>query len=116
MGHKKVLEAYPIIVDGVMTGTNVLESEPTNIKNTDNFGIRISWTGTAIGVVSVMCSVDGVSYDALTFSPSLTQPAGASGSYLINLNQLPFLWVKVRYVNTSSTGTFNAVICGKDIN
>lgn len=116
MGSKKVLPEYSLITAGVMTGTTTIASVPTNIQNLDNIGLQVAWTSTAIGTLTVQCSVDGVTYSALTFSPALTQPAGASGGYLINLNQLPFPWLKVSYTNVSSTGVLNVKIFAKDIN
>lgn len=116
MGSKKVLPVYPLIINGAMTGTATITSTPTNIQNLDNVGIQVSWTGTPTGTISVLCSVDGVQYDSLTFTPTLAQPAGSAGSYLINLNQLPFPMVEVQYTNTSGTGVFNASIFGKDLN
>jgi hypothetical protein len=116
MGQKKVLESFPLITNGVMNGTATLLSPATSIKNLDNIGLQIDWTSTAVGTISVLCSIDGVTYHDLTFSPLLTQPAGTAGGYLISLGQLPYLWIKAKYINTSSTGVLNISICGKDIN
>lgn len=99
-----------------MSGTNTINSDATNIENLDNVGYEVSWSGTPIGTISVQCSVDGNSYFDLTFDPVLAQPAGSSGGYLINLNQVPFKWVRVSYTNTSGAGALTVKIIGKDIN
>lgn len=104
------------VVSGVMTGTTVITSNPTNIENHDNVGLQIAWTGTPVGLLEVLCSIDGKTYFALTFDPELTQPAGAAGGYLINLNQLPFTWLKIQYTNASGSGALTAFISGKDVN
>lgn len=129
MGQKRVLPSYQLIpnagipnrpgslaVSGVMTGTNVITGNPTNIQDYDNVGLQVSWTGTPTGVIAILCSVDGVSYFALTFNPILAQPAGSAGGYLINLTQLPYPWIIVQYTNASGTGALKAFICAKDIN
>lgn len=123
MGCKRVLPSFQIVggtnaksVVGTMTGTAVITSTPTNIENLDNIGFQISWTGTAVGVIAILCSIDGVTYLPLTFGPPLTQPAGTAGAYLINLTELPYPFIQLQYTNASGTGTLSAWICGKDLN
>lgn len=128
MGTKRVLPGYQVIpnpgnantgapaVLGVMTGTTVIISNPTNIQNLDNIGVQISWTGTAVGVIEIDCSIDGTNYFALSFGPALTQPAGTAGGYLVNLTELPYPLIRVKYTNASGTGTLSVWICGKDLN
>lgn len=115
MGFKKTNE-YHLITNGVMTGTTTILSAAFNIENVDNIGIQVDWTSTAVGTISVLASIDGVTYHALTFDPVLAQPAGTAGGYVIDLNQVPFPWLKVKYVNTSSTGILNVYIFSKDVN
>lgn len=116
MGHKKTLDSYSLITDGVMTGTTTLTSPPTYIANLDNIGLQVGWTGTPTGTVSVLVSPDDVNYDALTFDPALTQPSGSASRYWINISQLASFYIKVQYVNASGTGVLNVKICGKDLN
>lgn len=116
MGHKKTLDSYLLITNGVMTSTNTLTSVATFIANLDNIGLQVVWTGTPTGTLSVLVSPDDVSYDALTFNPPLTQPAGAGGRYWVNMSQLASFYIKVQYVNASGTGVLNVKICGKDLN
>lgn len=116
MGVKKLLPYYSIVTNGVMTGTSVVTSSVTNIQNLDDIGIQVAWTSTAVGVIEVQCSVDNVTFYALTFDPVLTQPAGSAGGYLIDLQQVPFLWLRVQYTNSAGSGVLNVGICGKDIN
>lgn len=99
-----------------MTGTTTITSATQNVTNFDNLGLQVSWTGTPTGVISVMCSIDNVTFFALTFNPVLDQPAGSAGGYLINLNQLPFAYMRVQYVNASGVGVFNVYVNKKDLN
>lgn len=121
MGAKRVLHAYQIVggttgVSGTMTGTTAITAVATNIANLDNIGFQISWTGTPNGTFQVQCSIDGTNFYPLTFDPALTAPAGAAGSFLINLTLLPFPWIRLVYTNASGTGALTAWISGKDVN
>lgn len=120
MGNKKLLLLYHLkfsgVVGGIMTGTNSISSESTDIRNQDNVGLDISWTGTPVGTISVQCSVDNVTFRDLTFDPVLAQPAGSAGGYLVNLNQVPFIYVRVAYTNASGVGVLLANIVAKDVN
>jgi hypothetical protein len=129
MGVKRVLPAYQLIpnagdptragfppVSGAMTGTSTITSNATNIEFMDNIGFQVLWTGTPVGNFYVFCSIDGINYIALTFAPALGMPAGVPGGFLINLQQLPYPWIKFQYINTSGSGTLSVYICGKDVN
>ena len=113
---KKIVTNFPWIVNGTMTGTATILSSPQNIQNIDNVGLQISWTGAAVGTISILGSIDGITYYPITFNPTLTQPNNNAGGYLVSLNQLPFSWLKFQYVNSSSTGTLNVALCQKDLN
>lgn len=101
---------------GVMSGTSTILSNIQNIYNFDNHGLQIIYVGTATGTISILVSNDGTNFDSLTFSPVLTQPAGSSGHYAISLNQVPFSFLRVQYVNASGSGSLSVSICSKDLN
>lgn len=101
---------------GTMSGTNVIYTNVVDVSRMDNIGIEVAWTGTPTGTIEVLCSNSGKNFDALTFNPVLAQPAGAAGGYLINLNQLPFRYVMLRYTNASGSGTIQAFCQQKDLN
>ncbi len=120
---------YQLITNGVMASTSQINSIVQNIQNFDNLGMEVSWTGTPVGTLTINGCVNngpsGTLYsatspipaaNALTFSPVLTQPAGAAGGYIIDLNQYPFPWLQVQYVNSSGSGTLNVWIFQKDLN
>lgn len=100
-------------VSGTSTYTS---SPPQNLSNFDNIGLQIAFSSGVTGTLSVLCSVDGSVYDALTFNPALSQPTGTAINYLVNLNQLPYPWLKVQFVSSSGSGTLDVWLNSKDIN
>lgn len=116
MGAKKILPSFKIINNGVMTGTNTITSTTIDISNLDNIGLQITWTGTPTGTISINASIDEVAFIPLVFTPALGQPAGSGSSYLVRLNQVPYKFFNVTYVNTSGSGVLNIFIFAKDLN
>lgn len=103
------------VLQGPMASTNVIYSQILLIDRMDNQALEVTFTGTATGTLAVMVSNSGQNFYALTI-PSLAQPSGSSGGYVINLNQLPFQYMMLQYTNSSGSG--NLVVYGfqKDIN
>ena len=94
MGVKK-LNIFQLITNGVMTGTATITSPIQNVQNFDNLGLQLTWTGTPTGTLSILGSVDGVNFYALSFTnPALIQPAGSASGYLVNLNQFPWPYLQ----------------------
>lgn len=104
------------VLTGAMASTNTIYTNIQDLSNTDNQGLEIFWTGTPTGTISILGSESGVSFFALTFTPALTQPAGSAGGYGVNLNQFPWRYLMLQYVNASGTGTLTAWIGSKDLN
>lgn len=96
------------VVAGTMSSTNTIYTNILGIRQTDNQGIEITWTGTPTGTLSVMVSNSGINFYPLTFSPLLGQPAGSSGGYVIALIDIPFQYMFLQYVNASGSGTITA--------
>lgn len=101
---------------GTMASTNTIYTNICDCRIKDNLGIELAWTGTPTGTFSVMCSNSGSAFYALTFNPVLGQPAGSASGYLIDLNQVPFMYVFLQYVNASGSGTATAWLSTKDLN
>ena|ERR1035437_5972019 len=122
MGNKRTLPAqvgHPglKIMDAVaVSSTTTYTSTTFNANFIDNIGLQVKLVGTMVGTLSVKCSIDNVEFDALTFSPALSQPAGSNLSYLINLNQIPYPYVQVVYVNSSGSGALTVILAAKDLN
>lgn len=104
------------VVNGAMSGTNTIYSNVQDISNFDNEGLEITYAGTATGTISVLCSESGSHFYPLTFDPVLTQPSGSSGGYLVDLNNVPWRYVMIQYVNASGSGTLSIWLGSKDVN
>lgn len=116
MGSKKILPLYYAFNAVAVSSTNTYTSTATYIANIDNIGCQVNFVGTSSGTLSVMVSNDNITFDALTFSPILTQPFGSSFHYAIDLNQVPYQYLQFSYANTSGSGTLTISIFGKDVN
>lgn len=104
------------VVAGAMASTNTIYSNIIDVSKIDNSGLEVNYTGTPTGTISVMASNSGLNFYDLTFDPSLTQPAGSAGGYLIDLNQYPFKYIMIKYVNASGTGSLTVYTQFKDLN
>jgi hypothetical protein len=101
---------------GTMSSTNTIYSNIIEVSRMDNHGIEVAWTGTPTGTLTILVSNSGLNWPALTFDPVLTQPVGSANSIAINLNQLPFKYVMLKYINASGSGTLKAYTQLKDLN
>lgn len=99
-----------------MASTNTIYTDIVDVTIKDNLGLQIDWTGTPTGTLSVMASTNGTIAHAVTFSPALAQPAGSSGGYMVDLNNFPWKYIFLQYVNASGAGTITAWITTKDVN
>lgn len=104
------------VASGTMASTNTIYSQIICVANMDNIGIEVNWTGTPTGTLTVQVSNSGTNFTALTFSPTITQPAGTAATIGLNINQLPFRYLLLQYVNTSGSGVLTAVAQVKDLN
>lgn len=105
----------PFLVAGVMSGTSSIFSRVIDLAFFDKGYIQVAYVGTGTGTISVYGSNDGVTFDAVTFNPVLTQPAGSSGGYGIELAEIPGRYVMLGYVNASGTGVLNATLFARDL-
>ena len=115
---REVLGSFPIIVNGVMTGTNQLTSLDIDARIGNIGSIQIAWTGTPNGTFTVQIPK---SFDAITQQVTawatlpVTNVAGAAltatgsaGDHQIDLGGVPFPKMRLIYVNSSGTGVLNA--------
>lgn len=102
----------PALVSGSM-GANII-GPVTNIDKVDQMCYQVVWTSSnAIGTISVQGSVNGTTFEDLTFNPVLAQPASNNGSYLINLALIPFTYIRLKYTRTSGTGSMTVYLSAK---
>lgn len=102
-------------LSGTMSGTNTVYSQIVDVHTIDNCGLELTWTGTPTGDIQILASSSGTSFYPISFSPSLTQPAGSAGGYLINLNQFPWQYIMVQYTNASGSGSLSAYLTAKGL-
>lgn len=103
-------------VSGVMATTATIYSQIIDVSKMDNIGLEMNWTGTPVGVISVLVSNSGANFYPLTFSPGIVQPAGTATGIPINITQLQFKYIMVKYVNASGTGVLTGYAQMKDLN
>lgn len=102
---------------GAMASTNTIYSNIIDVSRFDNLGLDLSWTGTPTGTLSVIGSVGGASWFTITgFDPPITQPAGSADKTGVSMNQYPWKYIMLKYVNASGTGVLSALMQGKDLN
>jgi hypothetical protein len=124
---KSVSLPYQNFTNASMTGTSTVTSAITNIMYRDSVSLELDWSGTPTGTFSVLGSnsynpglpqTDG-GQNAGTWTPITLSPApvtsGSAGSLLINMNQLAFAWLQVKYTNTSGSGILNGWIAAKSL-
>lgn len=124
-GRKNVLPVFQNITAQSM-GANIT-SAVTDISYLDNVGIELVWSAgsSPVGLISVEGSIDYFqdnlgnvvrtgNWTALTLSPS-PAVSGNTGTILLDMNQLSFPFIRVKYTRTSGSGTLNGYICGKQV-
>lgn len=100
-----------LVTGGAMTGTAVLTSNAINIETLPLAGVYISWTGTPQGSFSLQGSIDGTHFADMGIS--IPAPGGSAGSCLIDPITTSCRFLRVKYTNSSSTGTLTVTACGK---
>ena len=104
-----------ILNAGVMTGTATLTSDVVDLEGTLPASLEITWTSTAVGTLTVEVSNTGDTWVALTLDPALVSPAGTAGTVFVSLADYRFKKLRVKYVNSSSTGVLNVWVCGERV-
>lgn len=116
---------FPVraVTAGDMSGN--ITSEVVEIKNQDNVGIQLHWTGTPTGTFSVEISANHLqdmngrvmnegNWVALTLDPAISASGSADDAY-IDLNQMSAMYIRVVYTAGSGTGSLDAYIVAKGV-
>lgn len=108
-----------VMVATAVSGTTTYYSFATSLKNMSSASYQLVWTGTPTGTFTVWASnalkpleTDDTDWVQLTLAVAITQPAGSASKDIVDMTDLPFGWVRVKYVNASSSGVVDAyVVC-----
>lgn len=121
MARKNTIPAFPMFgASGVDMSVASTTSAITNVENTDNIGIVLNWSGSSpVGTMTVDCSNDydvqspaAAHWVSLDFGSAISV-SGNTGSSIININQLPYTWLRAVYTKGSGTGTLTAKLSSK---
>lgn len=98
MAIKNFLNPFPLFTAGTSLQSALL-SQSIDISYLDNVSLQIAWTGNATGVFNIQGSVDNVTFNTITLSANPT-PAGSSDSVLVDMNNLSFPYIRLKYTST----------------
>lgn len=82
----------------------------------DNIGVLASWTGTPTGAITYYSSNDGQVFSALSFGSAPGNPSGTDAFYNLNINQYPYKYLYIKYVNASGSGVLTITAQLRDLN
>jgi len=95
-----------IITDAPMEATSIVLSKPVDVNGLSSVTIQAVFTGTPTGTFAVEASIaDSNWVDIVAGIPAA---AGAAGSRLVEIVNLKFQLLRLKYTNASGTGTLNA--------
>lgn len=115
----------PIHLISAQSMTSTITSSAVEIRNQDNTGIQLHWTGTPTGNFSVQVSADhfedaqgNIVVPGHWVTVPLNPPIAAVGSpddAYIELNQTTAAYMRVVYTASSGTGTLDAFVTAKGV-
>lgn len=122
-GSRSRIVSAQIFTDAAMTGTSVETSKEIDVTQAEIAAIELVWTGTPVGTFQIQATVQvfgggaaggtgagGTWQDIISPAPAAS---GSSGQHLINISDMGFSKLRVRYTNSSGTGTLNGHITVK---
>lgn len=115
----------PVTIFSAVAMTANRTSVIVEIKNQDNIGVQLHWTGAPTGDFSVEISSDhqqdaegnvtvAGNWVTLPLSPAITATGGADDAY-IDLNQMSAQYMRVTYNFTSGTGSLTGIAVAKGV-
>lgn len=120
MPAKNVLTPYKLVSAADISVDST--SAAVNIQWLDNVSVQANLSGSPVGNLQIQGSLD---YSQTPFNPAAAGTwvnvlpsavaISASGSVLLNLDQLAFPWIRVQYLHTSGTGSMDVYISAKEI-
>lgn len=112
-----------IIVAGDMSAS--ITGPAMEVRNQDNIGFQLNWTGAPVGTFQVQISSDhkqdangnitvAGNWVTLPLSPAITA-SGTPDTAYIDINQTSASYIRVNYTRVSGTGTLDAFITAKGV-
>lgn len=107
------------VINGDMSADVI--SQPSDLWRCTSASYEVEYTGTPTGDFEVWVTDHWdnrtdptyANFKELTLASPIAAAAGAPGNALVDLTDIPFRWVQLRYDRTGGTGTMNAWIAGK---
>jgi len=116
---------FPVHIFNAASMATSLTSPVVEIRNQDNVGIQLHWTGAPVGDFDFQISSDHAqdsqgnvtnagNWVSLPLSPAISAAGSADDAY-VDLNQMSAMYCRVVYTRTSGTGSLSGVIVAKGI-
>ena len=102
-GRAAQLYALTLSPNATMTGTATLTSQAVDLHFMRGYAAFAAWTGTPVGNFHLEGSNDNTNW--ATIANSTVAAGGAAGSNMWNMYLQEYRYVRLVYVNGSSTGT-----------
>lgn len=112
MSRKRVLTPYRLVTDGSLSAD--FFSPASTVSYDDNVGYQVKYSGNPTGQFFVQGTINGVDWEDLELSAEILA-AAVPGSFVINLNQIPYYQLRLRFDRTSGTGLVQAWIMTKTV-
>ena len=111
MGSKRSLSYSELIFAGDMSED--ITGPSTNILHLDRVAFQLVWTGAPTGSFDVEVSNDETTWVAVTLTTAVTA-SGSGDTALIDV-ETGAAFIRIKYNDTSGTGSLNAHIVAKSI-
>lgn len=108
-----------VMTDGEMTGTATITSTPLSVKQHSAVGAQTTHTGAAVGTITLEGSLDynpttGTgNWGTIATTEAWTAVNNNAGTQVRSATNVAAAYVRIKYVNSSSTGTLQAWLCAK---
>lgn len=99
-----------------VTGSNTYYSQTVVLDELKEVGFQYAFVGTMEGTITLQISIDGENFKDIEddfFTPELLNPAGSDTSHIAICDLYGAKFARLKYVNTSGSGTLNAFFNAK---
>lgn len=102
-----------------VSSTNTYYGEKSSLKTLRHASYDFYW-GTNVGTITIQVSnkerpdeSSDTDWKTLTLAVAITQPNGSNTGDFVDLSELPAIWVRPKYVNSSGSGTLYGWFFGR---